>query len=133
MTDPITAGSILIQDGTHLPTALSLRNGSDSNGWSALNGARAAFEQDVHDAGWTFFFLAGEMHINVFGFDRANSLQTALRRLGARVKSHNCNGIEITQVTGKSFLKIPYISVSAHARHLQKGQVFSGQLSPHSI
>jgi hypothetical protein len=133
MTDPITVGSIWIEGGTHLPNSLSLPNGSHSNGWSPLNGARATFEKAIHDAGWTFFFMAGEMHIDVFGFDRQKTLQTALRRLAARAKSHNCNGIEITQVTGKSLLKVPYVSVSAHARHLQKGLVFNGQLVPQSI
>jgi len=49
------------------------------------------------------------------------------------VKSHNCNAIEITQVSVESFFKVPYVRVTAHARHLQKGLTFSGQPFTDSI
>jgi len=127
MTDAITAGSILIEEGTHLPNSPLLQSESYSNGWAALNGARSAFEKEIQEAGWTFFFMAGEIKATVFGFDKQKTLRAALKRLIANVKSHNCNSIEITQVTGKSFLKVPYVSVSAHPRHIQKGLVFCGQ------
>jgi hypothetical protein len=125
MTDEIAAGSILIEDGTHLPKSLLLPRQSNSNGWAALNGTRAAFEKEIGVAGWTFFFMAGEVRTTVFGFDPQKNLHAALKRLIANVKSQHCNSIEITQVTRKSFLKVPYVSVSAHARHLQKGLVFA--------
>jgi hypothetical protein len=69
--------------------------------------------------------MAAEIKATVFGFDKRKALRAALKRLIAKVKSQDCNGIEITRVTGKSFLKVPYVSVSAHPRHLQKGLVFS--------
>jgi hypothetical protein len=128
MTDTITAGSILVEGGTHLPKSLLLQSESDSNGWAALKDARSAFEKTIQEAGWTFFFMAGEIKTTVFGFDRQKALRTALKRLIADVKLQHCNSIEITQVIGKSFLKVPYVSVFAHVRHLQKGLSFS---SPH--
>ena len=121
MTDEIKAGSILIEGGTQLPGSLLLGSQPDSNGWTALNGARAGFEKDIHEAGWTFFFMAGEIKATVFGFDKQKTLRAALKRLITNVKSQNCNSIEITRVTGKSFLRAPYVSVFAHPRHLQKG------------
>ena len=87
---------------------------------------RAAFEKTIQEAGWTFFFMAGEVKATVFGFDKQKSLRTALKRLIANVKAQHCNSIEITQVVAKSFLSVPYVSVSAHARHLQEGNRFSG-------
>ena len=128
MTDTITAGSILVEGGTHLPKSLLLQSESDSNGWAALKDARSAFEKTIQEAGWTFFFMAGEIKTTVFGFDKQKALRTALKRLIADVKLQHCNSIEITQVIGKSFLKVPYVSVFAHVRHLQKGLSFS---SPH--
>jgi hypothetical protein len=125
MTDAIAAGSIWIEDGTHLPNSQPLERESPSSGWAAIGSSRCAFEKEVRDAGWTFFFMAGEIQATVFGFDRRKTLRAALKRLIANVKSQNCNSIEITQVTGKSFLKLPYVRVSAHPRHLQKGLVFS--------
>ncbi len=133
MTDTITAGSILIDKHTHLPNSMHLQSEPDSSGWATLNGTRPAFEKEVSEAGWTFFFMAGAIHATVVGFDRQKTLRAALRRLITNVKSHNCNAIEITQVSVKSFLKVPYVSVSAHARHLQKDLTFAGQIFADAI
>ena len=113
-----------MQEGTFPPNSQPLQRESDSSGWAAVEGSRSVFEKEVRAAGWTFFFMAGEIQATVFGFDRQKTLRAALQRLIANVKSQNCNSIEITQVTGKSFLKLPYVRVSAHPRHLQKGLVF---------
>jgi hypothetical protein len=129
MTNAITAGTILIEGRAGLPDSVRLQSEPDSSGWVTLNGTRPMFEKEVAEAGWTFFFMAGAIKTTVFGFDRQKTTSVALRRLIMNVKSHNCNAIEISQVTAKSFLKLPYVSVSAHARHLQKGSTFSGQIS----
>jgi len=126
MTDPITAGNILVQEGTNLPKSLLLQSESNSNGWAAVKDARSTFEKAVQEAGWTFFFMAGEIKANVFGFDRQKARRAALNRLIADAKSQHCNSIEITRVVDKSFLSVPYVSISAHPRHLQKGMCFSG-------
>jgi hypothetical protein len=125
MTDAIMAGSILVEEGTHLPNSLLLQNQSSSNGWSALKDVVATFEKGIQEAGWTFFFMAGEMKTTVIGFDRQKTLGAALTRLTTNAKSQHCNSIEITGVARKSFLKVPYVSVSAHTRHFQKGLAFS--------
>jgi hypothetical protein len=117
----------LIEQGAHLPNSLLLQSESDSNGWAAVKTARSTFEKELQEAGWTYFFMAGEIKATVCGFDRQAALRAALQRLITRVKSQHCNSIEITRVTINSFLKVPYVSVSAHPRHLQKGLTFSGQ------
>ena len=125
MTDTIAAGSIWIENGTHLPNSLLLQSESDPNGWVAAKDSTSGFARTIREAGWTFFFMAGEIKATVFGFDHPKALRTALTRHIAKVKSQHCNSIEITQVTGKSFLNVPYVTVFAHARHLQKGLLFS--------
>ena len=127
MTDTIAPGNIFIEEGAHLPDSLLLRRESHSSGWSAVQNARSTFEKEVPAAGWTFFFMAGEIKTTVFGFDKQKMRGAALERLIKSVKLQKCNSIEITQVKDNSFLKVPYVSVSAHPRHLQKGLVFSGQ------
>jgi hypothetical protein len=127
MTDTITAGDILVAGGTYLPQSFLLQSESDSNGWAAIKDVRATFETTVQEAGWTFFFMAGEIKTTVFGFDKQKALRVALNRLIADVESQHCNSIEITQVRSKSFLYMPYVSVFAHARHLQKALLFSRQ------
>jgi len=115
----------LVQECTRLPDFLRLQCESDSNGWAAVKDARSTFEK-TQEEGWTFFFMAGEIKATVFGFDKPKALRAAVKRLITDVKSQHCNSIEITRVVGKSFLRVPYVSVSAHARHLQKGMFFPG-------
>jgi hypothetical protein len=126
MPDTITAGNILVEKGIRLPKSLQDQSEPNSNGWAAVKGARSAFVQAIQEAGWSFFFMAGEIKTTVFGFDRENALHAALKRLMADAKSQHCNSIEITQILDKSLWRVPYVSVSAHARHLQKGMCFSG-------
>ena len=127
MKDRIAAGSILVAGGMHLPSSIALQDEAEPNGWAAIEDTRPMFERIVQEAGWTFFFMAGEIQAIAFGFDKEKAIRTALRRLIADVKSQHCNCIEITQVVGRTFLKVPYVSVFAHARHLQKGLLFSSQ------
>src|SRR5690349_14236165 len=98
MTGAITAGQVLVAGGIHLPNSLQMQSDSDSNGWAVIREAGATFEKTIEDAGWTFFFMAGEITAKVFGFDRQRSLRVALQRLIANAKSQHCNSIEITQV-----------------------------------
>ena len=125
MTDTITAGTILIEEGVRLPGSGLLQTESYSDGWVAVKDTLREFEQSVRESGLTFFFMAGEIKARAFGFDRQKALRTALTRLMAQVKSQRCNGIEIMQVIDKSFLSVPYVTVFAHARHLQNGLLFS--------
>jgi hypothetical protein len=124
MTQPITTGSILVQASAHLPRALRLQSEPDSNGWAAIEDTRCNFEKAIREAGWTFFFMAGEIRATAFGFDKPKARCAALKRLIADVRSQHCNCIEIGQVTEKSFLGLPYLRVTAHSRHLQKGTLF---------
>src|SRR4051794_6877669 len=124
MADTIKAGSIWVMDGAHLPPSLLLQSQSDSNGWAAVQDDGPTFEKAVQKAGWTLFFMAGEIEATVLGFDQEKAVRAAFRRLIANAKSQHCNGIEITRVTGRSFLGVPSVKVSAHARHLQKGVCF---------
>jgi hypothetical protein len=129
MTATISAGDILIDGGTYLPDFLTGPGEHSLPGWSEVEGGLRAFEKEIEQAGWTLFFMAGELKANVFGFDRQRTTQTALKRLLTIVKSQRCNCIEVTDVTEKSFLKLPYIQVRAHARHLQQGLSFSATQS----
>ncbi len=124
MRETIAAGSVFIDDGAQLPNSTLLQRNPHSSGWAEVTNVRSTFEKELPHAGWTFFFMAGEIKTRVFGFNREKALSAALGRLIANVKSQDCNCIEIAQVTGNSFLKIPFVSVTAHPRHLQKGRTF---------
>jgi len=126
MTDTIAAGGIFVDGDAQLPNSALLQRSPHSSGWAEVTNVRSTFGKEIPAAGWTFFFMAEELKTTVFGFDRDRALGTALDRLIVNVKRQGCNCIEVTHVTGNSFLKIPFVSVTAHARHLQKGQTFAG-------
>jgi hypothetical protein len=127
-TDAIRAGTVFIEAGAVLPESLSLKSAPDANGWKSLESAgRSAFEQKVRQEGWIFYLMDAEITATVYGFDAQKALRTAFERISASVKSQKWNSLQITRVESKSFLKVPYVSVTAHSRHLQEQPSYAGQ------
>jgi hypothetical protein len=118
----IEPGTILIEQGTRLPESLRLETGPNWDDW----GTAANLEKELDSAGWTLFFMAGEIKSSSFGFNKQNRVDAAVKRLIASAKRQKCNSLEIGSVSERSFLGVPYVSVSAHWRHIQKGLTFGG-------
>ena len=124
MADMITAGTILIADGTLMPDPLQFGSESYSDGWRAVKNLDGyGLDRKIREAGWTFFYMAGEIQASVFGFDREKALRRAVNRLLANLKAEKFNSLEITRVAEKRFLGLPYVTVSAHSRHIQESMV----------
>ncbi len=121
MAETIKAGTILIKDGTLLPDALQFESEPCATGWRLVKNLDGyGLGRKTHEAGWTFFCLAGEIKATVFGFDGQKTVRRAVKRILTNLKSEKFNGLEITQVQAKRFLGLPYASVCAHSRHLQE-------------
>jgi hypothetical protein len=60
VSDAIKAGTILIEEGTSMPGSLLLEGGPSSSGWRVSNLDRKQLDREINQAGWTFFFMAGE-------------------------------------------------------------------------
>ena len=132
MTDAIKTGTILIEGGASMPASLLLEGSPYSNGWrSVSNLGLNELDAAIHKAGWTFFFMAGEIKISAFGFDKEKAMRRAVKRVITNVESHNCNCVEITEVSAKSFLGMPYVNVSAHSRHIQESSAFTSHPEQH--
>ena len=125
----LSAGTFLIVSGTPLPPAWRLEDDLVARGWSRLANTFDSHqsENELAAAGWTFFFMAGAITATAFGLSGPRRLDVALTRLIAAVRLQRCNCLEIDDIRMRSFLGIPYVSISAHSRHIQKGMVFSGQ------
>jgi hypothetical protein len=125
----ITPGAIFIQNGTLLPEPLRLGTDSQTAGWALVSNSldHHELEHKLSTGGWTFFYMAGAIRTTVFGFDRAKMLHSALKQLLANVKLQKCNCLEIDDITTRSFLGMPYVSVSGHTRHIQQGVLFESQ------
>ena len=123
----IGPGAILVKKSTPLPEPLRLENDATATGWARIanDSDSRSLEKKLAGAGWTFFYMAGAIRTTVFGFERSSMLHRALKRLFTTVTRQKCNCIEIDDVATRTFLGIPYVSVAAHSRHIQKGMVFS--------
>ena len=122
--DRIRAGTMLLEDGTGTPESFVLNIEPYSMGWSLIIDATAAqLGRDLEGAGWTFFYLAGAIHVSSFGLDDQSRTDRAMARLIDTVKLQQFNCLEITQVRRVSFLGLPYTKVAAHARHIQSSRI----------
>jgi len=79
-----------------------------------------ALDRKIHAAGWNFFFMATEVKAIFLGFLGPEKMQRALKRILAKVKPQHFNGLEITEIVARRFLGVPYVTVSAHSRHMQQ-------------
>ena len=119
----ISNGAILFEANTLLPEPSRLDSFATGNGWVRVAN-NLAFEKKLAAAGWTFFYMAGTIRANVFGFERQAMIQAALKRLIVTARLQKCNCLEIDRITMHSFWGMPYVSVSAHSRHIQPGSFF---------
>jgi len=125
----ISAGAILVEKNTLLPMPLRLESDSSGGGWARVvnNPDGHQLEESLSTAGWTFFYMAKTIRTIGFAFERQKMIDGALRRLIATVRRQQCNCLEIDDVATHSFLGVRYVSVAAHARHIQKSMVFAAQ------
>src|SRR5437868_9847774 len=125
MTGRIWVGTMLIEDGTHTPESLGVGTERYSAGWSSImKSTSAQLGRELESAGWTFFYMAGEIRTSGFGFNDQSRTDRAVAHVMDAVKLQNCNCLEITEIRRRSFLGLSYTSLVAHARHIQRSRVF---------
>jgi hypothetical protein len=114
--------TVLIREGTSLPTALPIESEAFLPGWRIVkNLDRQALARAVEGASWNFFYLASEMRAIVLGRERSGTLHRAVKSMLAKQEGQKFNSLEITRVVSKRFLGIPFLKVAAHSRHIQQG------------
>jgi hypothetical protein len=125
MTENIRVGTMLLEDGTLIPKSMIVATESYSAGWSSIfQSSSAQLGKELESAGWTFFYLAGEIRTTGFGFDDRSRTDRAVSQLIDAVKRQHCNCLEITEIRRRSFLWLAYTSLVAHARHIQRSRSF---------
>jgi hypothetical protein len=122
MSDTNRTTTVLIREGTALPTVLSIESEAFIPGWRVVkNLDRQTLARAVEGAGWNIFYLAGEMRAIVWGRERSGTLRRAVKGVLAKQEGPKFNSLEITKAVAKRFLGIPFMSVIAHSRHIQQG------------
>ena len=127
MTSTAQAGTILMRTGTLTP---ELKSEPYSPGWETVQTSSPdALDRSIRKAGWNFFFLADRIQ-GIAGLlsGRERGLQKAVQRLLAKAKPSKLNCVQITEISSRRFLGFPYIRVSAHARHIQRGTLLQTSL-----
>jgi hypothetical protein len=127
MREMIKAGTVLFKAGTVLPDGLTFDSEPYSPGWRSIEALDGyAIDRKVPEVGWTFFFMAGESRTSAVGGQGPRTVRRAIKKILAALKSETSNSVEITGVVFKTFLGVPYATVSFHSRNLQKGIFLSG-------
>ena|SRR5437016_5661264 len=122
MSDTNSAGTILIREDTRLPANLSIESEAFLPGWRVVKSLdRSTLARNIEGVNWNFFYLAGEIRATVLGRNQARTLRRAVKCVLAKQEGQKFNSLEITKVVSKRFLGIPFMSVTAHARHIQQG------------
>src|SRR5882762_4232514 len=115
------SGAILIRENTLLPAGLAVESEVFLPDWRVVkNLDRSTLARNIEDASWNFFYLAGEITATVLGHNRSGTLRRAVKCVLAKQEGQKFNSLEITNVVSKRFLGIPFISITAHSRHIQQ-------------
>jgi len=121
MAQEIGIGMVLIKEGTPLPQGSGVESEPYVKGWRLVkNFTSSELDRKLCDSGWTFFFMAGEVNAMAFGSDLEKTTHRAVKKVIANMKSDRFNCLEISRVSAKSFLGLPYVTVAGHPRHIQE-------------
>ena len=129
MADAIKMGTILLREGTLLPTSVPVESDAFLPGWRLVKNLEGdGLDQKFHEAGCTFFSATGEIGTTVFGLDEQKTLRRAIEQILAKRGSMEFNSVEIMRVaweTSKRFLGVRSVTVSAQSREIQEGASLS--------
>jgi hypothetical protein len=112
----------MMRAGTIIPQSLRVETEPYSQGWEIIkNSDGNSVDRDVRRADWNFFFLAAKLQSTAMGYLGERTVRRATERVLAKAAASKFNCWEITEVSAKQFLGFPYVHISAHSRHIQKG------------
>ena len=121
MSEKLTTGTLLIEEGVVFPDSLQVESEPYSNGWRIVKGLDGyELDRTLSRAGWTCFYMANEISASAVAFNGVKSLSKAVNQILTKLKLERFNSLEITQVATNRFLGLPQTTVSAHARHIQE-------------
>jgi hypothetical protein len=121
MPQPVKVGTIVVKEWLGIPRLSGLETEPWFGEWSVVKVPDAfALDRAIHAAGWNFLFMAVEVKTMFLGVLAPEKIQRALKRILAKVKPQHFNSLEVTGIVARRFLGVPYVTVSAHSRHMQQ-------------
>jgi hypothetical protein len=128
MPNQIQAGTMILHQSA-IGETLDIVSESYCRDWRSLGILDSSeLDRKVRAKGWNLFFMAGEIRAVVPAWGGHNTLRREVKGLLAQTRLQHLNCLEVTHILRKHFLGVPYLSIVAHARHLQEGsQIQSSQ------
>ena len=121
MPSTVQAGTILMKGWPGMPQILGLETEPCFEDWTFVTVPDGPLDRTIHAAGWNFFFMATKVKAMFLGLPGQDKIQSAVQRILAKVKPQHFNGLEVTEIVAGRFLGVPFVTVSAHSRHMQRG------------
>jgi hypothetical protein len=119
----LSAGTVLIHESVMLPESLIIDTSLYSKNWRIVTTDQRALGPRIDAAGWNFFFTVGKLEGSALGALNSRTLSRALRRVLRQVQDLHFNAVEIGKIQTHNALGfVRYISISAHARHIQQSE-----------
>lgn len=113
-------GTVMIRKDLLLPIGMDLLTESYSEKWESLGLDAREVERAIQLSGWRLFFMAGEISAIAFGSGTPKNVRRAVLRVVNKVNT-DFNAVEVTEISKRHFIGIPYTRIGAHSRHLQDG------------
>lgn len=127
MAETIKVGTVFIKDGTLLPEVLQLESEPCATGWRLVKNLDGdGLDRKIHEAGWNFFRLAGEIKGTILGFNGRATVRRAVKRILSNLKLQKFNCLEVTHVEMKRSLGLSFMAVCAQSRHIQENALLCG-------
>lgn len=122
LPESLKAGTMMVREGLLLPNLLDVETDAYSRRWRSVKSLDSfSMGRKLDAVGWHLFFVAGHITTIALGLGGEKSLHKAVQRIAAKVSALELNCLELTKISRKHFLGLPYIEISAHSYHIQPG------------
>jgi hypothetical protein len=122
----IQPGTMFMREGFLLPDSAQIETLGYSITWRVLSEMdNSNLGRRLSLIGLHLIFIPGELRVVQLG-SGAEAVRRGLKRMLALSCKEYLNCTEITQITPRHFLGVPYVVILAHSFHIQKGTVLQG-------
>lgn len=122
MLSPLRIGTCLLQTDTVIPESVTVQKETFCDGWQEITNLSADdVDREVRKDRWNFMFMGGGIGGSSWGSWSGTAVRSAALRALGKAKAKKFNAFEITAIHARRFVGIPYVVVTGHSRHLQKG------------
>ena len=120
MTHQIQCGAMMVYQSANLQS-LAVESEPYCRNWRSLGTVESSgLDRRVRAKGWSLFFMAGEITTLVPGWEGHNALRRGAKRLLSQIRLQYFNCLEVTDISRKYYLGVPYLTISANPRHIQE-------------